>query len=732
MRYGISTDKDSETTLLVNRCRFEDLLHTGIYQANGSLTAVQTNFNNCYANGILQDFTIGLNVNLCRFVYDTDTPGGFLERHNGINVARLGVGSQVSISHSYFEINQATDEGIGVGIYFQPGANGVSTQTKISIRRNEFNIRTGRGIGINMEGNFLNLSPGTSSISQNNFTLFRQNGFSGINGIFLTGDFQHFSIQANHFYGIQAATLGALTGTISIYWYGQGNSTDNIIGNNVWHLPENPTTLEEVFDLDLHLGILFYEQEFAKICNNQFFNIVNVAEMGNLGNFSVFSNNILGWMAKGPSITSGEIGPQEHKGNQWVFPAVELNNQFLFMDILPSFGYHIKCTPNPANSRFFVHTPQATMLFDVGHPYHPFDIEPDIDNEFFVQTPGTPQECPLPGFSSNIPDLDKHLADGYSAEQLGFSAPELWQHQRRLYRLLQTNATYNASYSGFPGFVAQHQNGSVGKFYQVHTLLSQATAASMALSSQALALQQVLSENSTEIAYLDSLLQEETSPATIAALKAAQAVAAQEILSAQSELGELQAQYEAPRATYYQQAQIVNNSVNAVAVYEVNEKTFNHVMLNALLTQSGKLTEQDAQILRGIAAQCPKTGGIAVIKSRSLLDDCYEDEVNDYTADCMGELPEEYQVSTMVVDSPNNERSAKTIAVVGGDIILNALFVEGSRYLLQDLNGRTVGAGNLDASMRVLVRADLAPGVYICTVSYPSGKTIAQKVVITQ
>ncbi|MDX1909980.1 MAG: T9SS type A sorting domain-containing protein [Saprospiraceae bacterium] len=451
-----------------------------------------------------------------------------------------------------------------------------------------------------------------------------------------------------------------------------------------------------------------------------------------MGSFSVFSNNLFGWIAKGPHISGGEIGPQEHKGNQWIFPEIEANGDLYLLDIQPSFGYHIKCTPNPANSLFSVHTDQATVPFDIWHPYHPLDIEPDVDNEFFQQTPGSPQTCPLPGFAEDVPDIHKWLADGYNATQLGISEYELWQKQRRLYRLLQTNAAYYASYTGFPAFVAQHQNGSVGKFHQIHTLFSQSTEASQTLTTEILSQQQNLSDKIAEISHIDSLLGVETSPVTIASLKAAKAAAAEDVASAQEALVNLQQEYESPRTPYYQQAQILNSTVNAAAIYEVNERMFNQVMLNALLNQSGNLTEQDAQILKDIAVQCPKIGGIAVIKSRTLLEDCHKLATNDNTVGCLGELPTQYEVITKVASSPRNEEATQASLVVNEELILNVFFVEESRYFLYDMNGRELISGNLYPSLRVQIPSTIANGVYVCTVELPSGKTIAQKVVISR
>ena len=727
IRFGIYAPLGSETILIVNKCRFENLLHTGIFQSSGDLNIFQSRFTNCYANGIRQDFTRNLTVKTCWFVYNADLDDVDDDAHNGIYATQFGIGAQVSISYSHFEFSYASEGGIGTGINLIPGFVGLSTKSEIDISYNEFQIQTTRCDGINLEGDFLNLVPGSSRIFNNNFSLLSPNSEGSLDPIFITGEFRNFSITDNDFFGLQGDTLSI---NRCLYLYGHGNSVYNVIANNIWHLPEGQSTLHELLDLDFYIGIEIDEQDSASICYNQFYNLRNVGNLGNLGLETVFSNNIFAWMANGPNISAGEIGLQEHEGNRWTFPAVELNGLFYIVDIVPSLGCHIRCTPDPINSRFFVHTPQATDTFDVWHPFYPLDVEPE--ENFFFQEAGTPHECNLPGFGGDVPDLYKWLADGNTAALNYMSNAELWRQQRRLYRLLKTNATFYASYSGFPAFVAQHQNGSVGKFYQIHSLLSQSSMATVALSSVALSQQQILHNNIAEIAYLDSLLETETSSVTIASLKAAQATAAAEIVFAQSELEDLQEQYEAPRVSYYQQAQIVNSTVNASAIYEVNEKAFNQVLLNSLINQSGNLTEQDAQTLSSIASQCPKAGGIAVIKARSLLEDCYEGATNDYTPECLGEFSTQSQVNFRVVSSERNQLKTHTSVVVGEDIFLDILFVEGSHYSLYDLNGRELSSGKLDASLRVQIPARLANGVYFCKVTYPSGKVVTQKVVISR
>ena len=720
-------------TILVSRCNFEGLLNEGIHQESGTLTAQFCNFTNCFANGIHQAFTRNLTVSNCGFIYNGDLDGTATDFHNGIFATQFGMGALVSINNSDFEISHAVADGISSGIYLNGGNDDVSTETRIVISNNDFSVQTGRCIGIYMEGDFANLLPGASSIFNNNFTLFNHNSYAELKGMWLQGEFQRFSIQSNDFFGLQRQD-NTLNSTCSLQFFGTGNSFENEISHNIWHIPDLPTTIEAFRRPDLFFSLRISNQDMGSICYNQFFNVAHAGSLNELGH-STYSNNIFGLMAHGPRIESGMIGVQPHQGNRWVFPSIDVDGDGILeppFDINQVDGYHIRCSGPVAASFFEVHTPQATQLYDVAHPFHPFVIIPDLDNEFFNQTEGTPQECVLDGLLGDVPDMDKWLADGNTSALQGMDEADIWQNQRHLYRLLQADAEYYASYSGFPGFVAQHQNGNIGKFYQINSLLAQSATVSEALASEVSALQQQIADNIEEVDNLDNQLQGESNPATIAALMAAQSNASEGIVSAQGELKNLQTQYDAPRSTYYQQAQSINNSVNAVGIFEANEKAVNQVMLNALINQSGNLTEQDAQMLKGIASQCPKTGGTAVIKARMLLEDCHEDVTDDYTVECEGEFSTQSTLSYAGENSPRNQAVAQTATVFGDDIFLDVLFVEGSRYLLYDLNGRELLSGKLDASLRIQIPSGLAPGVYVCTVAYPSGVTTSQKVVIAR
>lgn len=735
-RFGIRSEGGEDNTLLVSRCNFQGLRDEGIYQMGGVLRVRNSSFVNCFANGIRQDFTLDLNVHNCGFVMSDFSNGAPLDFHNGIFATRFGLGATVAVNESQFTISHDRENGISRGIYLHGGIQDVGAQSKVAISHNDFSVQTSECRGIFMEGDFTNLLGGSSSIESNGFTLFNHTDIGNhLHGIYLLGDFRHFSIWANHFFGLQRP-LGPImvNATTSIEFRGLGNSANNEIGNNTWHLPDDPPNVGELAAFDLFYSLRASDLDFTSICQNVFRNVVHAGSFDHLGSHTVYSNNEFAWIAHGPAIESGSMGIQEHQGNRWIFPSVTVNGVTYLGDINNIDGYHIRCSGPVTASRFFVHTPQATQLWDVLHPFHPFVIIPDMDDEFFEQQPGSPQECNLQGLTGEVPDMDKWVADGDTDALQGMEAAEIWRNQRSLYRLLQSDPSYYAAYSGFPGFVAQHQNGNVGKFYQIASLLAQSAEISTSVTSATLTQQQRLHDNIAEFVHLDSLLQVESDSVEVVALKAAQEDASEEIKAAQQHLDSLQAVYDSGKMAYYQQALSINSQVNATTVHEANEKTVNQVMLNALVNQDGAFTEPDIQLLRGVAAQCPKTGGTAVNKARSLLPDCDEDPaVNDDTAECMG-LPSTHTEGNVYVlpSLPLGGNTPPSALVMDREVVLSLPFETGSRYALYDLNGRSLLAGQLDTSLRVQLPGDLSAGVYICSVTYSSGRVITQKVVLTR
>jgi hypothetical protein len=63
----------------------------------------------------------------------------------------------------------------------------------------------------------------------------------------------------------------------------------------------------------------------------------------------------------------------------------------------------------------------------------------------------------------------------------------------------------------------------------------------------------------------------------------------------------------------------LNNNINAIAIFEQNQKIVNQILLLALLNQDGVFTEMQIESLEQIANQCPENGGLAVGQANSLL-----------------------------------------------------------------------------------------------------------------
>jgi hypothetical protein len=63
----------------------------------------------------------------------------------------------------------------------------------------------------------------------------------------------------------------------------------------------------------------------------------------------------------------------------------------------------------------------------------------------------------------------------------------------------------------------------------------------------------------------------------------------------------------------------LNNNINAIAIFEQNQKIVNQILLLALLNQDAVFTEIQIESLEQIANQCSENGGLAVGQANSLL-----------------------------------------------------------------------------------------------------------------
>ncbi len=62
----------------------------------------------------------------------------------------------------------------------------------------------------------------------------------------------------------------------------------------------------------------------------------------------------------------------------------------------------------------------------------------------------------------------------------------------------------------------------------------------------------------------------------------------------------------------------MNNSMNVSGIYIENEQTVNDIFLRTIMVDIDTFTSQQIADLEGIISQCPKCGGDAVYRARSL------------------------------------------------------------------------------------------------------------------
>jgi hypothetical protein len=156
----------------------------------------------------------------------------------------------------------------------------------------------------------------------------------------------------------------------------------------------------------------------------------------------------------------------------------------------------------------------------------------------------------------------------------------------------------------------------------------------------------------------------------------------------------------------------LNSNIVTPTIFEQNQKVVNQIILSAFLTQNGQFSEQQILTLQGIATQCYKLGGSAVIQAASLLKGC--DQINvDFNQNCGDEWP------LLPVQQESAERQAQSNDAKQLGVSQNAyeLTIQLPEYQtgtlrVYDLLGNVVFSQTLSGTEGV---------IRVSTVSFPSG-----------
>ena len=320
-----------------------------------------------------------------------------------------------------------------------------------------------------------------------------------------------------------------------------------------------------------------------------------------------------------------------------------------------------------------------------------------------------------------------------------YEVEQLWESQKQLYETLKEGDA--AVYSNDPilsAFVADKEDETIGKLYDVKEQVGNAFTPSATLELQLTQRESDIKLLSTQIAVLDDtyttgLLTQsdwETQRTTLLGL----------LDVATTQYKNLTTQYRVMRDNGIDIAKNLNDVIATTAVYETNTKAVNDIYLRTVAKQhTENITMADRAVVNYIAAQCPYTGGTAVYVARALQASIRKDTFYNDTENCFQQGINYRVVKPKKEDKtevgeinikifPNPASSFVTI-------IANQANQTNNTIQFIDVLGRMVSeqVWALGSNKIIIPTENLVTGVYQCRILDSNNSLISiQKIVIQQ
>jgi len=717
IQYGVFSEGGSSYIGCQNLV-FQRIRRDGIYMDQGNINLRSSQFVNGYEKGIhivtANNVTVSGN---CVFTWNDNLPlvvPGF-NQYYGIHVEKFSVGSNTHIAGNLFSAVLTSGQKRVIGTWFE-GAN-VAGGTAISMTQNTWHMYGGPAIGVLINGNF----PSESQIDiyNNDFDIQDQLNAGSPRCIISEGNKYDFDIIGNRFYN-GLPKFGWADGMV----LGGSEGTGNQVSGNHF---------EPGIYLQSYLtGIQISEFKNTKFCSNTFLN-TNRSFCGyGQNDGTVFTDNI----AYGSQlICIGDqswIEDQDQMGNQWtaeyqgtIFPFVVAIQAECMNPFFAQF------------SEFFVHTAQSTALSGPGfNPYHPRDIFPDVDDEFWDQQNGTPasgciDEIVEPGGGDT--NLKRSVADGSLAAQFNNDPSMIWQAQRALFFALKRTPALESEYSAYTTFLTAKTGSNIDKFYQVFTGLDAARNGSATLIADAKTNRTAIDNLWVQIEADDLAWQNAATPAEKESAQNTKQQHLGELMQLLQNAAGYQSSYKQGMQSALAGVQQTNNSTTPVGAWETYEKTSNDIFISYL--QNDGITEGQEQQLESIAAVCPKYGGMAVYSARGILPECAQTFDRDNYPDC---YPAPTPVGQVDPRSDENQVLQKVASVQLSPNPANGLAMlsipDGKQGDIQIVNalGRVVLTQKITSSQTTLSLSLIPTGTYYLNLLYSDGQRESLKLVVAR
>ncbi len=583
---------------------FQSIRRDGIFMDKGNMNLRASQFLNGYDKGIHIESANNVSISSnCYFRWDDDLPllVPDLNLYYGIHIKGFAVASNTNISGNLFSADLTSEQKRVIGVWYE--GSDIGGGTAIGMTQNTLHFYGGPAIGILLEGDFP--SESRINIYNNDFDIQNQLGAGDPACVWSSGDKYDFDIIGNRFYN-GLPTNGWAMGVILRGSEGTGNQVSD-------------NHFEPGLYLESYLcGVQVQDFKNTKFCANTFLNANRSFCFGGQNIGTDFTGNIAYGSQLLMLYDQSWIEDQDQKGNQWVAEYQGI--------ILPFVAFpQAECiNPDFADySEFHVHTLQSTTHTGPGfNPFHPRDIFPDDEDEWWSQQNGTPAGgCidEIIGTGDGDTKLKRAVADGSLAAQ--FSAPSMnWQAERTLYFALKQNPSLESLYPAYSTFMSAKEGSNIDKLYQVATALNGARNGDATLRSDAANNRTSMDDVLVQIEAAHAAWQNASTTAEKEAAKTTMQQETGELMALLQNTANFQATYKQNLQSALAGIQQTNNSISNANEWEGYEKTVNSIFISYL--QNGALAEGEQADLETIAKLCPKVGGMAVYKARGILPEC--------------------------------------------------------------------------------------------------------------
>ena len=709
---------------------FDRIFIDAISLENGRIDIKNSTFRNVEGTSIAVKKCAKANITSCNFIYTSSLPPlgsglTFVHRY-GLKIDELLAGCEVAASGWTFNadfgavpFNEAQNKNI-IGVYINGNNAGSGVKVRIGGGDlNTWNINSIAGRAIVLSGTF----PIDASLQvfYNHFKI--ENKYSNLSnfteddplGILCSGGDKHnLKIYANTF--TKGSWMNdAVHGMLLTGSAGTGND----ISDNQFLSPYDD-------------GIQVTGFKNSLFCSNRFYDGIIGFRFSGQNDDTEFMYNVTHFSRLVHVAANSYMDDQDNNGNQWFY--ISFGSSAFYV------SPQARCeTASFAGlSRFKVHTPQSGNPDQSGSffsEYHPFSIVPDNADEWFEYDPNG--MLPTTGCvnqvtgGGGVKKVGRLTSDG-GLSQFSGDPVFLWEAEKHLYARLSDAPSLVAEHASFPAFKSGRENSTMGKLYEIKHGIDHAHVGLSALLGQISALSTSVDALTDSIRLIDASAAASSDPSMLQGLFLQKQGAVFYMNALLEEAASLHAQYADSILVAYAEILNDNNAISTSQSHEQYEVAANAIFLETFTSAVHSVPAARQQQLRQIAALCPREGGSAVYRARSLLPSCEHLAISDFTSGCYpieeieGRSQQDSTESNAVVALsvfPNPSSGAFDVRLPSGktDAIVS---------VVNNLGQIVAQQGVAAQESRIRFSSSLPNGVYWVVVKYVDGSSDSSGLVI--